>query len=114
MLTEYEIKNVSALNEITEVISNKAKELGLDFYPTIFEVVPANTLYTFGAYTMPTRYGHWSFGKGYFKMKTMYEHGFIKIYEMVINTNPCYAFLVEDNTATQNMLIISHVLAHND
>jgi len=48
-----------AIEEIAEV----ARGFGLDFYPMRFEIVPADVLYTFGAYGMPTRYSHWSFGK---------------------------------------------------
>lgn len=114
MFAKVHEQNRMKIDEMKELILKKAEELGLDFFPTIFEIVPANVLYTFGAYAMPTRYSHWSFGRDFFRMKTMYDYGMGKIYELVINSNPCYAFLMEDNTVTQNMLIIAHVLAHND
>lgn len=65
---------------------------GLDFYPMRYEVCPDDIIYTFGAYGMPTRFSHWSFGKQYYKMKIQYDLGLSKIYELVINSNPCYAF----------------------
>jgi stage V sporulation protein R len=63
---------------------------------------------------MPTRFSHWSFGKQFFKMKLHYDLGLSKIYELVINSNPCYAFLLDSNSLIQNKLIVAHVLAHCD
>lgn len=99
-----------AIDEITEI----AEGFGLDFYPMRYEVVPADILYTFGAYGMPTRFSHWSFGKQFYKMKLHYDLGLSKIYELVINSDPCYAFLLDTNSLVENKLIVSHVLAHCD
>ena len=99
-----------AIQEITEI----AKGFGLDFYPMRYEVCPDDIIYTFGAYGMPTRFSHWSFGKQYYKMKLQYDLGLSKIYELVINSNPCYAFLLNSNSLIQNKLIVAHVLAHCD
>src|SRR5512134_2113653 len=63
---------------------------------------------------MPRRYSHWTLGKAYHKMKMMYDFGLSKIYEVVINSNPSYAFLLETNSPTQNKLVIAHVLGHID
>ncbi|PAL14840.1 SpoVR family protein [Peribacillus simplex] len=99
-----------AIDEITEI----AKSVGLDFYPMRYEICPSEIIYTFGAYGMPTRYSHWSFGKQFHKMKLQYDFGLSKIYELVINSNPCYAFLLDSNSLIQNKLIVAHVLAHCD
>lgn len=99
-----------AIQEITEI----ARGFGLDFYPMRYEICPADIIYTFGAYGMPTRFSHWSFGKQFFKMKLHYDLGLSKIYELVINSNPCYAFLLDSNSLIQNKLIVAHVLAHCD
>ncbi|MBT2691912.1 SpoVR family protein [Bacillus sp. ISL-55] len=99
-----------AISEITEI----AKGFGLDFYPMRYEICPAEIIYTFGAYGMPTRFSHWSFGKQFHKMKLHYDLGLSKIYELVINSNPCYAFLLDSNSLIQNKLIVAHVLAHCD
>ncbi|MFC5652356.1 SpoVR family protein [Paenibacillus solisilvae] len=99
-----------AIDEITEI----AKGFGLDFYPMRYEICPADIIYTFGAYGMPTRFSHWSFGKTFNKMKMQYDFGLSKIYELVINSNPCYAFLLDGNSLIQNKLIVAHVLAHCD
>lgn len=99
-----------AIDEITEI----AIGFGLDFYPMRYEICPADIIYTIGAYGMPTRFSHWSFGKQFYKMKLQYDLGLSQIYELVINSDPCYAFLLESNTLTQNKLIVAHVLAHCD
>ena len=99
-----------AIAEIMEV----ARGFGLDFYEMRFEICPADVLYTFGAYGMPTRFSHWSFGKIFHKMKTHYDYGLSKMYELVVNSDPCYAFLLEGNSLVQNKMIVAHVLAHCD
>lgn len=99
-----------AIDEITEI----ANGFGLDTYPMRYEICPADIIYTFGAYGMPTRFSHWSFGKQFHKMKLQYDLGLSQIYELVINSNPCYAFLLNTNSLIQNKLIIAHVLAHCD
>jgi stage V sporulation protein R len=63
---------------------------------------------------MPTRFSHWTFGKAYHKMKTQYDYNLSRIYELVINSDPCYAFLLEGNTLIQNKLVVAHVIAHCD
>ena len=105
-----EIKLQHAIAEITEIASS----FGLDTYPMRYEICPADIIYTFGAYGMPTRFSHWSFGKQFHRMKMQYDFGLSQIYELVINSNPCYAFLLDTNTLIQNKLIIAHVLAHCD
>lgn len=99
-----------AASDITEI----ARGFGLDFYPMRYEICPADIIYTFGAYGMPTRFSHWSFGKAFHRMKLQYDLGLSKIYELVINSNPCYAFLLDGNSLVQNKMIIAHVLAHCD
>ncbi|SDW97985.1 stage V sporulation protein R [Marininema mesophilum] len=106
-----ELKKLSdSIAEITEI----AKGYGLDFYPMRYEICPADIIYTFGAYGMPTRFSHWSFGKTFHKMKLQYDLNLSRIYELVINSNPCYAFLLKGNSLLQNKLIVAHVLAHCD
>ncbi|MGL4820493.1 MAG: SpoVR family protein [Bacilli bacterium] len=110
-MREQELRELeSAIDDITEI----AKDFGLDFYPMRYEICPAEIIYTFGAYGMPTRFSHWSFGKQFHRMKLQYDLGLSKIYELVINSNPCYAFLLDTNSLVQNKLIVAHVLAHCD
>ncbi|MFN0121085.1 MAG: SpoVR family protein [Blastocatellia bacterium] len=100
-----------AMEQIWEIAT---KKFGLDPYPTRFEIVPSTVMYEIGSYALPGRYSHWSFGKAYHKMKTMYDLGLSKIYEVVINSNPAYAFLLDTNSLLQNKLVIAHVLGHVD
>lgn len=91
-----------------------AREMGLDPYPVTFESVPATVLYEFAAYLIPGRMSHWSYGKAYHAMKTRYDYGLNKLYEMVINANPAYAFLLESNTDLENTFVRAHVMGHVD
>lgn len=99
-----------AIGEIWEIASG----FGLDPFATHFELVPAHIMYEFGAYGLPSRFSHWTHGRAYQELKTMYDYGLNKIYELVINTDPCYAFLLESNSTLQNKLVAAHVLAHSD
>ena len=64
---------------------------------------------------MPSHYPHWSYGKSYEKLKTLYDHGVSGIpYEMVINSNPAIAYLMRDNTLLLQILTMAHVYGHND
>src|SRR5918997_1948387 len=99
-----------AVSEIWDV----AQRLGLDPFPVHCELVPASIMYEFGAYGLPGRFSHWTHGKAYQQIKTMYDYGLSKIYELVINANPSYAFLLENNSVLQNKVVAAHVLAHSD
>ncbi len=102
------------LEKAMERIWDLAQAMGLDPYPVHFEMVPASIMYEFGAYGLPGRFHHWSHGKAYYRMKMQYDYGLSKIYEMVINTNPSYAFLMENNALVQQKLVVAHVLGHCD
>lgn len=106
----YLAKLESAIEEIWGI----AQRFGLDPYPVHFELVPATIMYEFGAYGLPGRFSHWSRGKAYYRMKTEYDYGLSKIYELVVNTNPSYAFLMEQNDLLQNQVVVAHVLGHTD
>jgi stage V sporulation protein R len=110
-MEDREIRNLEiAVEQIWDV----AQKFGLDPFPTNFEIVPASVMYEVGSYALPGRYSHWTFGKAYHRMKTMYDFGLSKIYEVVINTNPSYGFLLETNSPVQNKMVIAHVLGHVD
>lgn len=110
-MTETEVRD---LEHSIEQIVVAARKFGLDFYEMRYEICPADIIYTFAAYGMPTRFSHWSFGKTFHRMKLDYDYGMSKIYELVINSDPCYAFLLDSNSLLQNKLIAAHVLAHCD
>lgn len=107
-------RELKRLEKAIDEIWLVAERFGLDPFPVHFEVVPPHIMYEFGAYGLPGRFSHWTHGKAYYRMKTQYDYGLSKIYELVINNNPAYAFLMENNTFIQNKLVIAHVLAHSD
>jgi stage V sporulation protein R len=108
-------KEVKELNQAIEQIWEIATvKFNLDPFPVRFEIVPASVMYEVGSYALPGRYSHWTFGKAYHRMKMMYDFGLSKIYEVVINSNPSYAFLLETNSPIQNKMVIAHVLGHVD
>ena len=109
-----EDREITNLEKAVEQIWEIALKFGLDPFPTNFEIVPASVMYEVGSYALPGRYSHWTFGKAYHRMKTMYDFGLSKIYEVVINTNPSYGFLMETNSPVQNKMVIAHVLGHVD
>jgi len=102
------------LEKWIDIIWEQAHELGLDPYPTHFEVVPQHIIYELGSYGLPARFSHWTFGRDYHRQKTMYEYGLSKIYEIVFNTDPTQAFLVEDNSMLSHKFVCAHVLGHSD
>jgi stage V sporulation protein R len=102
------------LEKWIDIIQEKAAEFGLDFYPTHFEVVPDHIIYELGSYVLPARFSHWTFGRDYHRQKTMYEYGMAKIYEIVFNTDPCQAFLLDSNSMLAHKFVVAHVLGHND
>jgi stage V sporulation protein R len=92
-----------------------AKDAGLDFFETIFELVTYDQISQFAAYGgFPVRYPHWKFGMEYEHLSKSYEYGLSKIYEMVINTDPCYAYLMEGNALMDQKLVMAHVYGHCD
>jgi stage V sporulation protein R len=101
----------AAIDQIWDIATSR---FGLDPFPVHFEIVPASVMYEVGSYALPGRYSHWTFGKAYHRMKMMYDFGLSRIYEVVINANPSYAFLLETNSPIQNKLVIAHVLGHVD
>lgn len=96
-------------------IEKIAADYGLDFFPVIFELVDYDTVSQLAAYGgFPVRYPHWRFGMEYDQLSKGYRYGLQKIYEMVINTNPCYAYLMKSNPLVDQKLVMAHVYAHCD
>ena len=92
-----------------------AKDAGLDFFETVFEMVTYDQISQIAAYGgFPVRYPHWKFGMEYEHLSKSYEYGLSKIYEMVINTDPCYAYLMEGNQLMDQKLVMAHVYGHCD
>jgi stage V sporulation protein R len=103
------------LVEIQQKMEQHARDYGLDIFPTIFELVDhdqLNAVAAFGGF--PTRYPHWRFGMEYEQLSKGYSYGLQKIYELVINNDPCYAYLLASNARTDHKLVMAHVYGHCD
>jgi stage V sporulation protein R len=103
------------LRDIQIEIEEIARGYGLDFFQTIFEVLSYKQMNEVAAYGgFPTRYPHWRFGMDYEGLSKGYEYGLQKIYEMVINNNPAYAYLLEGNSIVDQKTVMAHVYGHVD
>src|SRR6476659_8672799 len=103
------------LSEMQVEVERYARGHGLDFFPTFFELVDHDQMNEIAAYGgFPNRYPHWRYGMEYEQLSKSYEYGLSKIYEMVINNNPGYAYLLEGNSLVDQKLVMAHVCAHVD
>lgn len=103
------------LLKLKNEIENYAVDYGLDFFEQIFEVCDYDTINILAAQGgFPNRYPHWKFGMDYDQLSKGYTYGLQKIYEMVINTDPCYAYLLHANNWVDQKLVMCHVYGHND
>jgi stage V sporulation protein R len=103
------------LARLSEEIEVYAREYGLDFYETFFEVLDFEEMNMVAAYGgFPNRYPHWKFGMEYERLNKSYAYGLHKIYEMVINNDPCYAYLLECNHLVDQKIVMAHVFGHCD
>jgi len=96
-------------------IKARAIEYGLDFFEVVFEVLDFDTMNQIAAFGgFPVRYPHWRFGMEYDKLSKRDAYGLGRIYEMVINNDPCYAYLQESNSVLDQKLVMAHVYGHAD
>ncbi len=103
------------LRDLQERVEQVARECGLDMFPTVYEMLDFDEINMVAAYEgFPVRYPHWKWGMEYDRLSKSYEYGMHKIYEMVINTDPCYAYLLESNPMIDQKLVMCHVCGHND
>ncbi len=97
-------------------IARVAANYGLDTYPNQIEVISAEQMMdAYSSVGMPVNYHHWSFGKGFIGVEQRYKRGHMGLaYEIVINSNPCIAYLMEENSMTMQALVIAHAAyGHN-
>ncbi|MEM7249503.1 MAG: SpoVR family protein [Acidobacteriota bacterium] len=105
----------ASLQAERERIEKLALDRGLDPFETVFCMVDYRQMNQIAAYGgFPTRYPHWRFGMEYDRLSKSYTFGMHRIYELVINNDPCYAYLLEANSELIQKLVIAHVFAHSD
>ena len=108
-------KLTDEINYFAQELEKVAREAGLRPCTTIFELVDYKQLNEIAAYMgFPTRYPHWRFGMEYERLAKSYTYGLAIIYEMVINNDPCYAYLLRANDLVYQKTVIAHVYAHCD
>lgn len=103
------------LKEYIPKILQACRDWGLDFYPTVVQLLTYDEISEIAAYGgFPVRYPHWSFGMEYEELQRGYSVGAHKIYEMVVNTNPCYIYNLSSNTLVDHLTVVAHATGHND
>ncbi|MBY4675992.1 SpoVR family protein [Marinobacterium arenosum] len=104
------------INRYDEEIGRIAEGFRLDTYPNQIEVITSEQMMdAYSSVGMPLNYNHWSFGKQFVETEQNYKRGRMGLaYEIVINSNPCIAYLMEENTMTMQALVIAHACyGHN-
>ena len=102
------------LKTYTEKLEVLAREMGLDYYPVVFEEVPPTFMMEVAVYGLPVRMPHWSFGVRYIYQLIQHRMGASRIYEVVFPGNPGRAYLANTNSVEENTLVVAHVLGHAD
>jgi stage V sporulation protein R len=111
---DWDFATLQRIHDACEEIART--ELGLDTYPNQIEVITAEQMLdAYSSVGMPLFYKHWSFGKHFAHQEAFYRKGLMGLaYEIVINSSPCISYLMEENTATMQTLVIAHAaFGHN-
>jgi stage V sporulation protein R len=111
---DWDFPTLQRIHDACEEIARS--ELGLDTYPNQIEVITAEQMLdAYSSVGMPLFYKHWSFGKHFAHQEASYRKGLMGLaYEIVINSSPCISYLMEENTATMQTLVIAHAaFGHN-
>src|SRR6478735_1944849 len=104
------------IEQAHEEIRRVARNFGLDTYPNQLEIITAEQMMdAYASVGMPVSYAHWSYGKQFLSTEKSYKRGQMGLaYEIVINSNPCIAYLMEENTITMQALVMAHAsYGHN-
>ncbi len=102
------------LEELIPKVETLANDLGLEYYPVEFELVPPSFMMEVAVYGLPVRMPHWSFGVRWIYQMVQHRMGHSRIFEVVFPGNPNRAYLVNTNSLEENILVVAHVLGHAD
>jgi stage V sporulation protein R len=111
---DWDFSTLRRINDACEEVA--LGEMGLEIYPNRIEVISAEQMLdAYASSAMPVFYRHWSFGKHFAQHETLYRKGLRGLaYEIVINSDPCLCYVMEENTATMQALVIAHAaFGHN-
>lgn len=112
--SDWDFKTLKSTYDAIEDIA--LNELGLDVYPNQIEVITSEQMLdAYSSIGMPLMYHHWSFGKRFVRDDVMYRKGYQGLaYEIVINSNPCISYVMEENTIVMQALVMAHAaFGHN-
>lgn len=104
------------LQQFDEQIAIIAQEFKLNTFPIQLEIISTEQMMdVYSTVGMPLGYHHWSFGKQFVNIEKSYKHGYTNLaYEIVINSNPCIAYLLEENSLVMQAMVIAHACyGHN-
>jgi stage V sporulation protein R len=102
------------LDDYAARIEQLAAELGLEYYPVDFELVPQNFMLEIAVYGVPVRMHHWSFGVRYIQQLLHQHMGHSRIFEVMFPGDPCRAYMMDSNSLAENTLVSAHVIGHAD
>ncbi|SEN81016.1 stage V sporulation protein R [Duganella sp. CF517] len=105
---------MSTLRDYADRIEQLARELGLEYYPVDFELVPQNFMLEVAVYGVPVRMHHWSFGVRYIHQLLHQHMGHSRIFEVMFPGDPCRAYMMDSNSLAENTLVSAHVIGHAD
>ncbi|GJJ03176.1 stage V sporulation protein R [Duganella rhizosphaerae] len=105
---------MSTLEDWTARIEQLASELGLEYCPVDFELVPQNFMLEIAVYGVPVRMHHWSFGLRYIHQLLHQNMGHSRIFEVMFPGDPCRAYMMNQNSLAENTLVAAHVIGHAD
>ncbi|HVF65834.1 MAG TPA: SpoVR family protein [Casimicrobiaceae bacterium] len=105
---------MASLADYASQIETLAHELGLEYHPVEFELVPDRFMMETAVYGLPVRMPHWSFGVRYIRELVQRNMGHSRIFEVMFPGDPCKAYLVDANSLSENVLVVAHVLGHAD
>jgi stage V sporulation protein R len=108
--------NFELLEQYHEAIRRTAQRFGLDTYPNQLEIITAEQMMdAYASIGMPVNYRHWSYGKEFIANEKNYKRGHMGLaYEIVINSDPCISYLMEENSTAMQALVIAHAAyGHN-
>jgi len=112
--SEWSFETMSRTYEAIEAVA--LSDLGLEVYPNQIEIISSEQMLdAYASIGMPLLYQHWSFGKHFAREEQLYRKGYMGLaYELVINSNPCISYCMEENTMAMQALVMAHAaFGHN-
>lgn len=113
-LPEHDPARLAEYSDDIDRLTALAGGFGLSFHPIWFRRASRDNLSLVASFGLPNRFSHWYFGGIYKNLKLQQDEAMFSILELVLNTNPVYAFLLDSNTHLENLVVIAHVLGHVD